>query len=246
MKLRKPFERLNMSNLQLGIWLIIIFTAARFILVLRANEVQSYASTWIIFAAMAVLTFVALKKEGLKEIGIRKPRNYMWLLTSFLTGAVAAALVYILFTLLFGHSLENSFVYIYRYARPEVPFTPEARIIMFAIFSVITMTFSPIGEELLYRGLIHQCFVPRFGETGASRIDSAAFAIAHLSHFGINYIAGNWRFDLFPAILWVICMYLTCRLFFICKSKSGSIAGAMLSHAGFNMATIYIVFYHIF
>ena len=246
MKLRKPFERLNMSNLQLGIWLIIIFTTARFILVLRANEVQSYASTWIIFAAMALLTFIALKKEGLKEIGIRKPGNYAWLFISFLSGAVAAALVYILFTFMFGHSLENSFVYIYRYARPDVPFTPEARIIMFVIFSVITMTFSPIGEELLYRGLIHQCFVPRFGETGASRIDSSAFAIAHLSHFGINYIAGSWRFDLLPAIIWVICMYLTCRLFFICKRKSGSIAGAMLSHAGFNMATIYIVFYHIF
>lgn len=246
MKLRNPFSKLNMTDLQLGIWLIIIFTVARFILVLRANEVQSYASTWIIFAAMALITFVALKKEGLREIGIVKPKNYLWLLTSFLTGAAAAIAVYVLFTLLFGHSLENSFVYIYRYAKPEMPFTPEARIVMFAVFSVITMTFSPIGEELLYRGLIHQCFVPRFGETGASRIDSMAFAIAHLSHFGINYIGGNWRFDLVPAFIWVICMYLTCRLFFVCKCKSGSLAGAMLSHAGFNMATIYIVFYHIF
>ena len=42
--------------------------------------------------------------------------------------------------------------------------------IYFMIYALISISFSPIGEELMYRGLIHRCFQPRFGDYQASII----------------------------------------------------------------------------
>jgi hypothetical protein len=108
------------------------------------------------------------------------------------------------------------------------------------------MTFSPFGEELMYRGLIHQSFVSKLGNNKASIIDSLAFAVVHLAHFGFVYSSLHWNFLFVPAILWVTFMFLTSRMFFYCKTKSQSIYGAIICHAGFNFAMTYFIFYHIF
>ena len=105
------------------------------------------------------------------------------------------------------------------------------------------MLFSPIGEEFLYRGVIHQAFVPKFGEVKASTIDSLAFAFTHLAHFGIVYLATGWEFLFAPAVIWVAMMYFASRLFFWCKRKSGSIWGAVAAHAGFNLGMTYCIIY---
>ena len=119
------------------------------------------------------------------------------------------------------------------------------KLLYFGMFAVIGMTFSPIGEELLYRGLIHQGFVSKFGNNKASVLDSLAFAVVHLAHFGIIYFAGTWFVLFIPGILWMVLMFFTSRIFFYCKSKSGSIYGAIISHAGFNFAMTYFIFYYI-
>ncbi|MDR1645141.1 MAG: CPBP family intramembrane metalloprotease [Tannerellaceae bacterium] len=107
------------------------------------------------------------------------------------------------------------------------------------------MTFSPVGEELLYRGIINRCFAGRYGENKASVIDSLMFMIVHLPHFGIIYNAGQWSFPLFPALLWMLLMFLAGRLFFRCKVYSRSIWGAISAHAGYNAAMMYITYFHI-
>jgi len=108
------------------------------------------------------------------------------------------------------------------------------------------MIFSPIGEELLYRGVVHGSFVKKFGENKASVFDSLAFAITHLAHFGIIYNSGHWSFLPLPSLFWIIAMFCVSRLFFRCKQFSDSIYGAILSHAGYNLAMMYLIFYHIF
>jgi membrane protease YdiL (CAAX protease family) len=83
------------------------------------------------------------------------------------------------------------------------------------------------------------------GNNKASIVDSMAFAVVHLAHFGIIYSSGTLELVLMPAILWMVLMFLSSRLFFYCKSKTKSIYGAIISHAGFNFAMTYFIFYHI-
>lgn len=196
---------------------------------------------------MALTPFLLLSKRGREIIGIKRAKTLKWLGISFVIGISAASIIFFFGKYLYQDSIENWFVYISNsYSSiPVHELKGDNKLVYFAIFAGIGMTFSPIGEELLYRGLIHESFVPRFGINKASIIDSLAFAIVHLAHFGIVFINENWEFLFFPSVLWMIFMFITSRLFFQCRRKTESIYGAILSHAGFNFAMTYFIFYHI-
>lgn len=232
---------------QLGLSLILLFGIPRFILVIEANRTANYNLTSVIFLVMAVTPFIMLTKKGRHIIGIRTVKNYRWLTGSFLLGASACGIIFLIGSALYQSSISNWFVYISKSygSIPATELNGDSKWIYFLIFALIGMTLSPIGEELLYRGLIHECFVSRFGDNKASMIDSAAFAIVHLAHFGIVLSAGEWAFLPVPALLWMGLMYVTGRLFYICRQKSGSIYGAVISHAGFNFTMTYLIFFYI-
>jgi len=86
-------------------------------------------------------------------------------------------------------------------------------------------------------------FVKSIAEKKASIVDSSAFAIVHISHFGLVFINKQWNFLEIPALIWVFSMFLVSILFFICKKYSGSILGAIICHAAFNLGMIYCIFY---
>ncbi|TAD87748.1 MAG: CPBP family intramembrane metalloprotease, partial [Bacteroidetes bacterium] len=121
--------------------------------------------------------------------------------------------------------------------------TQADRNIMFAIMAITGMTFSPIGEELFFRGIVHTSFSKSIGTQKASLVDSSAFALTHISHFGLVFIHGKWDFFILPTIIWVSSMFLVSLLFFAFRKKSGSILGAMLCHSAFNLGMIYCIFY---
>lgn len=233
-------------NYKLGLFLILLFGIPRFILVLEANASGGgYGLVSFIFILMWFTPLILLTKDGRRNIGIRKPTNSIWLLYSFLIGALFCLLMYVLAKLLFGDTINNSFVYISRSYTVPLDVLSTNRLTMFLMFSLVGMTFSPIGEEILYRGVVHGTFVPRFGENVASVFDSLAFALTHLAHFGIVYNLGGWHFLPLPSLFWVLGMFVACRLFFLCKQKTDSILGAIVAHAGYNVGMMYVIFYHI-
>jgi len=234
-------------NWQFGLFLILLFGIPRFIFVLEANRSSNYNFTSLIFVIMWLTPFLLLKREGRKLMGIRAAKNLQSLVSSFFLGILACVLLFFLAKFLYHETIENWFVYISKsYSSiPVAELKGDNRHLYFALFALIGMTFSPIGEELLYRGLVHQSFVQKFGNNKASIIDSLAFASVHLAHFGIVYISGSWKFLFIPAIVWLTLMFLCSRLFFYCRKTSASVYGAIICHAGFNFAMTYFIFYHI-
>jgi membrane protease YdiL (CAAX protease family) len=247
--MKKNFFRFDTLsfNWRFGLILILLFGIPRFLIVLEANRTGNYNFTSIIFVIMALSPFLLLRKDGRRAIGLKKIKNPLWLIKSFVLGIFICTLIFLLGKFLYGASMDNWFVYISKSYRsiPVEELKGNHKPLYFAMFAIIGMTFSPIGEELLYRGLIHQSFVPGFGDNKASIIDSLAFSIVHLAHFGIVYSSGMFEILIVPALIWVILMFLTSRLFFYCKTKTGSIYGAITSHAGFNLAMTYFIFYHL-
>lgn len=246
--MQTPFRSTKLTfSWQLGIALILLFSFPRFIIVLEANRTGNYSLASVLFVIMVVTPFLLLKKEGRKAIGIRLASNLRWIAGSFVVGVATCAITYFIGNTLYHNSIANWFVYISNSFSgiPGGGLTGETKLFYFVMFAITGMTFSPLGEELLYRGLIHQCFVRKCGNNGASVIDSLVFAIVHLAHFGIIYTEGTWKFLAVPALLWVALMYASGRLFYFCRNKTGSIFGAILSHSGFNLAMTYFIFYHI-
>ncbi len=232
-------------NWVFGLILIVLMGIPRFIIVMRANVTGNYAYLSILFILMWFLPLIFLSKAGRRFAGIKRVQNKLWLLYAFLIGAGISTLVFLAGMWLFGDSVSNWFVYIGRAWSDAAGMTESQVLVYFIIAAVISMTFSPVGEELFYRGVIHAGFQVDVGDNNASHIDSLAFALTHLAHFGIIFVNGSWQFLFLPALLWVGLMYFTSRAFYLCKKMSGSVTGAILSHAGFNLAMMYFIFYHI-
>ncbi|NDV60734.1 CPBP family intramembrane glutamic endopeptidase [Bacteroides sp. 519] len=240
----KPLWRKCFSyNWKFGLFLIAIICIPRFILVLNANESANYSYTGLIMLVSAIVPFLFLNRQGRKVIGLTKPRNYLWLLFAIIIGLVFSVALYFIGELFYGNGFENWYVYIGKSYNIPVGISGNDKLMMFAIMALTGMLFSPIGEELFFRGIVHSTFAKSLGDAKASIIDGAAFALTHISHFGLVFISGSWRFFTVPAMIWVVSMFIVSLLFFLCRHKSGSILGAMLCHAAFNLGMIYCIFY---
>ena len=242
-ELRPFWRKLFSFNWKFGLFLILLVCVPRFILVLNANTSGNYGSIGMIMFVSAIAPFIFLTKYGRKEIGLKKPAKYSWLLIAFISGLIFSLLLYHLGQGLYGNSYENWYTYIGKSYKIPPDINLQDKRILFVIMAITGMTFSPVGEELFFRGIVHSSFAKSFGENKASVVDSSAFALTHISHFGLVFISNQWGFLTTPALIWVVSMFLISLLFFVCKKYSGSIAGAIVCHAAFNLGMIYCIFY---
>ncbi len=242
----KPFwNNLFPFDWKFGLVLVFAVCLTRFILVLNANMRGNYGYISLIMIISAIAPFIFLSKYGRQKIGIKKPVNFRRIVYCFVIGVVISSLLFGLASLLYADTFNNWYYYIGKSYKLAENLSSQDKQIYFVIYSVISMTFSPIGEELFFRGIVHESFAVKFGETKASIIDSSAFTLTHLSHFGIVYLSGEWKFLPIPSILWVTGMFLTSIVFFQCKKYTDSILGAIACHAGFNLAMTYFIFYRL-
>ncbi len=242
-ELRPFWSRIFNFNWKLGLFLILIVCIHRFILVLYANASGNYSYIGLIMAVSAIAPFVFLSKYGRRKIGITKPEKYNWLFIAFASGLIVSMLLYLLGQGLYGSSYENWYKYIGKSYNIPKGINQNNKAILFAIMSLTGMTFSPIGEELFFRGIVHSSFAKSIGEKKASIVDSSAFAVTHISHFGLVFISKQWSFFTTPTLIWVLSMFFVSVLFFVFRQYSGSILGAIICHSAFNLGMIYCIFY---
>lgn len=240
----KPFwNRLFKFNWKFGLFLIAAVCIPRFVLVLRANLSGNYGYIGFLMLVSALVPFVFLTKNGIRKIGVTKPQKHSWLLVAFVAGLIASLLLHALGKNLYGGSYENWYAYIGKSYNLSNEISRNDKAILFAVMALTSMIFSPIGEELFFRGIVHASFAKSFGETRASIADGSAFAATHVSHFGLVVVDGQWKFLLAPTLIWVTSMFLVSVLFFVFKKKSGSLLGAIACHAAFNLGMTYCIFY---
>lgn len=236
---RKFFE----FNWKFGLFLLLIICVPRFILVLRANETADYSYIGLVMILSAITPSLFLTKFGRKQIGITRPRKYIWLIWTFFLGLTFSVLLHFLADFIYKDTFENWYVYIGKSYNIPLGIQPDDKFIMFVIMAITGMIFSPIGEELFFRGIVHSSFAKSFGNFKASIIDSSAFALTHVAHFGLVFINSEWKLLTFPTLIWVFSMFLVSLLFYVSRKKSGSILGAIVCHAAFNLGMIYCIFY---
>ncbi|MDZ4714419.1 MAG: type II CAAX endopeptidase family protein [Cytophagales bacterium] len=245
--IRNGWPRFVTLNWKLGIVLLLFVGILRFGLVIHANVKGDFRFVSIIFVFMVALPLLLLNRQGLKHIGLLTNTSGVWMAASLFSGFVLCIIVFLIGLLLYGKTSSNWFVSIgqaYPIAFDTMSATDKP--VYFIIYSIIGMTFSPLGEEFMYRGLVHQCLAERWGDKTSTLIESGAFGVTHLAHFGIVYAAGSWSFLLLPGLLWIILIFGTGLIFNFWRRTSGSLYGAVLCHAAFNLAMTYFIFYQLF
>ncbi len=243
---RARFSSLLPLTVRTGIALVMLFGVVRVALVLQANVTGSYQVVSLVFVAMIAMPWLLLTPHGRQQIGLVRPTAWRWVPPAVIAGTALALLVYAGAASWWGHSVSNPFAYI-ALSYSNVPASPSDadRLVYFIIFAVIGTLFSPVGEEVLYRGIVHQSFAGRLGERPAALIDGGAFAVTHLAHFGVVFIAGVWAFLPLPGLFWITAMFVASLSFHGFRKLSGSLLGAIAAHAGFNLAMNWVIFYAI-
>lgn len=244
-ELKSFWSKIFKFDWKFGLFLILIICIPRFILVLHANETANYGYIGLIMVISAIAPFIFLSKFGRKTIGIKKPTNYQWLIIAFIIGIVFSISLYFLGETIYGNSYANWYYYIGKSYNIPPGIDQQSKLLLFGIMALTGMTFSPIGEELFFRGIIHSSFANSVGHKRASIIDSSAFALVHISHFGLIFTNQQWQFLTVPTLIWVISMFCVSILFYRCRENSGSILGAIICHSAFNLGMIYCIFYPI-
>jgi len=240
----KPFwNKYFRFDWKFGLFLVLIICVPRFFLVLNANQTGNYGPIGIIMFVSALVPFFFLSKYGRQKIGIKGTKRIGIILSALILGVILSLLLYLIGKGLYGTAFENWYEYIGKSYNIPDGISGKDKLIMFIIMASTGMIFSPIGEELFFRGIVHGSFAESVGQTKASVVDSLAFAITHIAHFGLVFVHGIWTFYTIPTLIWITGMFLVSILFFKMKSKSGSLLGAIFCHAGFNLGMIFSIFY---
>lgn len=149
---------------------------------------------------------------------------------------------FVLGLILFGKTDDNWFVNIGNNYKSIMDTSWMSFWMLNLIFTVPAILFSPIGEEIFYRGVVQKTFEQKFSVTTSTIIECSLFAVIHLAHHGIIKTANGLAFLPLSGVLWMIQMFLVAFMFAWLRNKTGSIFTAILAHMVFNLVMNLTIF----
>lgn len=195
------------------------------------------------FVIMMLLPFIFLTVEGRRQIGLRKSNARFTYVVAVVYGVGAASLCFLLGVLLFDKGPDNWFITIRNYYIGQVPGASDMPLqTFFVVVTVPALIFSPIGEELFFRGFLQDALQARFGLKVSMVVESGIFGLVHLFHHGLVRSNGSIHFYPVSGMLWVILMFMTAYGLALLRKRSGSIYPAIAAHAVFNLVMNLCIF----
>ncbi len=238
--LRPIWKKIFKSALILSIILFILLSYPRIYGLLGPGDVEMLIL--VNFLLMWILPFIFFSKYGLKKIGIRKPNKKIWLLYSFLLGLLLSFICFLIGILLFDMTIDNWYINISKQILPE-DFSSEyitASIVL--IITIPGILFSSVGEELFFRGIIHESIKEKKNKNIAIIGNALAFAGIHIFHHGINRIGSNWYFLFLSGSIFFLLMLGLSWILSILKERSESILPSIICHLSFNLMMFITIF----
>ena len=240
----KAFWKKRHANaLVIGFLFAILFAAIRGFGMLGPRAVSPLIPLG--FVVMMILPFIFLTSHGRRQIGLKRSDTLLPYITAILFGALAATLCFGLGILFFGKGPDNWFVTIANYYIRQVPGAMDMPLQrFFFIVTVPALIFSPIGEEIFFRGFLQDALQTRLTLKTSMLIESAIFGLVHLFHHGLVRTNGGIQFCPLSGMLWVVLMFVTACCFALLRKQSGSIYPAIVAHAVFNLTMNYYIFFN--
>lgn len=164
--------------------------------------------------------------------------SYAW---AAATGALLALTCGAIGSLLFSTTQDNWFVSIAQNFQRSFDTTGKSTVFLFAVFSTPALIFSPLGEEIFFRGVLQRSLEESLPGNAGTYIECGAFAAVHLCHHGLYWTDNTLSVLLPSGLLWMALMFLAARLFAHWRKTTASVFPSVVSHIAFNAAmSIYI------
>jgi len=224
---------------------LVLFFALLFAAMRGAGMLGPATMRWMLpasFVTMTLLPWLLMSADGRRHIGLRRPASWLVLLPAILAGACAAMACGAAGLLLFGHGLDNWFMTVAASYRRMMDTSAFDMLTLHLVFTLPALLFSPIGEEIFFRGILQRALEQRFSVRISTALECAAFGLVHLIHHGLVVGATGISIRPVSGALWVAAMCVTAGLFANVRKRSGSLFPAMAAHAAFNAAMNGMIF----
>lgn len=192
---------------------------------------------------MTLSPWILLKRDGRREIGFRKPLQATIYLQSVFFGSIASLACFAIGIGLFDTSSDNWYVSIA--ANFSLSVNAKFSVLQhYLMFTIAAMIFSPIGEEIFFRGVLQRALENRFSIRVSTWIECAIFGLVHLCHHGIVLSAAGLTILPRSAPIWFVLMFAVATLFAYLRKRSQSLYPAIVAHSMFNftMGTFIFLF----
>jgi membrane protease YdiL (CAAX protease family) len=133
----------------------------------------------------------------------------------------------------------NSFAKNYNQTLDTTGFTTAK---LHLVFTIPALLFSPIGEEIFFRGLLQRALEERLSARTSTVLECAAFGLVHLCHHGLFRTAAGISFLPVSGEIWAVTAFFIGLLFATIRKRSGSLFPAVASHMSFNLTMNVIIF----
>jgi len=196
-------------------------------------------------AATCCLAPILLTWEGRREIGLcLQGVRPISVAASGLAGVGCAVIGFWLGVAFFGDSTQSWVGSLRVYFRLDdmVGLLPAWGII--ALYAIPAMTLTPIGEEILFRGILHQSFARRWNLATATLVNCFFYGLMYLYVHGLWHDQDGFHLRLVSGAVMVLILAIFGAVYTYCRLRAGSLLASMAAHAGFNFAMIVILVLH--
>jgi membrane protease YdiL (CAAX protease family) len=173
---KESWKKRRANGLAIGFVFAILFAAVRGFGMLGPQAARPLIPLG--FIIMMVLPYIFLTAVGRRQIGLRKSNARFSYVAAVLYGVGAASLCFLLGVLLFDNGPDNWFITIRNYYIGQVPRASDMPLQKFFIVVTIpALIFSPIGEELFFRGFLQDALQTRLGLQVSMVIESGSLGL---------------------------------------------------------------------
>lgn len=228
-----------------GLLALILVLSAMFVAMRALGTVGPAALRWMLplgFVIMACLPWLLLTQEGRRQIGLRPTDEPRFYLAGIVAGAGAAAICFIIGLALYGTGPDNWYVSVADSYRRVMNTDGFGQLTLHLIFTIPACIFSPVGEELFFRGFLHRALETRFNTRRSTHIEATLFGVVHLCHHGLLVTAAGISVRAGSGAVWVALMFGTAWMFAWLRQRSDSLLPAIVSHATFNATMNLFIF----
>ena len=225
---------------------LMLMLAAAFATMRAGGVLGPPALRWLLpvsFTVMALMPWLLMNTHGRRQIGLRRPdRPGAWL-PAIALGALAALTCFAIGLALFGRGEGNWFVSIANNYRSVMDTTGMSLLRLHLVFTLPALLFSPIAEEIFFRGILQRTLEQHLSVPASTVIESAAFGAIHLCHHGLLLGAAGLAWMPLSGSMWMLLMFGTALMFAGIRKRSGSLYPAMAAHAAFNLTMNTAIFW---
>jgi membrane protease YdiL (CAAX protease family) len=186
------------------------------------------------FVLMMLIPWLLLTATARRQIGLTRATSSTWYVVALVAGVFAASVCYAIGVALFDRSADNWFVSVTNNYRGTLNTANMDMLRLHLIFTIPALLFSPIGEEIFFRGFLQQALQEKFSVTTSTLSEAGLFGVVHLCHHGLFLTAAGISIRPVSGAIWVALMFATALLFAWLRQRSRSLYPAMLCHAAFN------------